>query len=73
MLPSGWPGFTATRRFRGATYQIRVAVPDGAGGAGGRVRQLRVNGDLIPGTLVPLAPPGATVTVDGVLGCPDGH
>jgi cellobiose phosphorylase len=24
VIPSGWPGFTATRRFRGATYEITV-------------------------------------------------
>ena len=27
VLPAAWPGFTATRRFRGATYEISVRKP----------------------------------------------
>jgi cellobiose phosphorylase len=59
VLPAGWPGFTAIRRFRGSTYNIRVT----SNAAGGRVRDLIVNGRPVTGTLVPLAPPGATVSV----------
>ncbi len=62
VLPAGWPGFTATRRFRGATYIIQVNNR----GAGGRVRDLVVNGLPAAGTLVPLASPGTTVTVEAV-------
>jgi cellobiose phosphorylase len=67
VIPSAWPGFTATRRFRGATYEITVrrarALDSGiAEGAGNRV-----NGELIVGTLLPLAKPGETVTVEVVL------
>ena len=29
VLPSDWPGFTATRRFRGATYEIAVKKAKG--------------------------------------------
>jgi len=57
VLPAAWPGFTATRRFRGATYQISVRNP------GTRITHLEVDGRRIEGTLVPLAPPGATVHV----------
>ena len=28
-LPTDWDGFTATRRFRGATYHVRVRKPAG--------------------------------------------
>ena len=67
MLPAAWPGFTATRRFRGADYQITVrragtldsGLAEGAG--------VRVNGRQIAGTLLPLAPPGETVTVEVIL------
>jgi len=67
VLPSAWPGFTATRRFRGATYEIaarRAGTLDSglAEGAG-----LRVNGQQAVGTLVPLAPAGETVHVEVVL------
>jgi cellobiose phosphorylase len=65
VLPASWPGYTATRRFRGATYTIRVRRGRSAGG--GRVRALLVDGQAVTGSLVPLAPPGATVTVDALL------
>jgi cellobiose phosphorylase len=67
VLPCTWPGFTATRRFRGATYEIAVrragTLDCGrAEGAG-----VRVNGQQIVGTLIPLAAPGDTVHVEVVL------
>jgi cellobiose phosphorylase len=62
-LPGAWDGFEATRRFRGATYQIRVRQA-----AAGRVTSLTVDGRPVDGTLVPLAAPGATVTVEAEIG-----
>jgi cellobiose phosphorylase len=67
VLPSSWPGFTATRRFRGAAYEIAVrraglldsGIAEGAG--------TRVNGQQIAGTLLPLAAPGETVKVEVIL------
>jgi cellobiose phosphorylase len=67
VIPSAWPGFTATRRFRGATYEIAVrrartldsGMADGAG--------TRVNGHRVIGTLLPLASPGETVSVEVIL------
>jgi cellobiose phosphorylase len=54
-LPSGWDGFGATRRFRGATY--RISVRRGAPG-------LVVDGRPVDGAVVPVAPAGATVAVE---------
>ena len=67
VLPSAWPGFTATRRFRGATYEVNVRRADipGAGLAEGA--GLVVNGQRIAGTLLPLARPGETVQVEVIL------
>jgi cellobiose phosphorylase len=63
-LPASWDGFSATRRFRGATYRIAVtrapAAPD-------RVADLVVDGRRVAGNVVPIAPAGATVTVDARL------
>ena len=67
VIPSAWPGFTATRRFRGATYEITVrragtlasGMAEGAG--------THVNGQRVVGTLLPLAAPGETVTVEVIL------
>ncbi len=64
-LPSGWEGFEAIRRFRGATYRIRVRKPSGVVG---RVASLLVGDGRIDGTLVPPAPAGADVRVDAVIG-----
>ena len=59
-LPPGWGGYRATRHFRGATYRIRVHTQLAMVG---RVRQLGVDGEVVPGALVPIARPGAVVEV----------
>ena len=67
VIPSAWPGFTATRRFRGATYEISVrrartldsGLDEGAG--------TLVNGGRVVGTLLPLAASGETVSVEVIL------
>ncbi|GAA2340964.1 GH36-type glycosyl hydrolase domain-containing protein [Dactylosporangium salmoneum] len=54
-IPADWPGFTAVRRFRGATYRITVQRGD---------RSLTVDGAVAdPDDVLPLAPAGATVEV----------
>jgi cellobiose phosphorylase len=72
VLPSSWPGFSAVRRFRDVTYQITVR----RGGAqaqqpamsaydrASQVTGVTVDGHPIKGTVVPLAPPGATIRVE---------
>jgi cellobiose phosphorylase len=62
-LPSAWDGFEATRRFRGATYRIRVRQS-----AAGRVTSLLVDGRPVDGNLVPLAGPGTDVNVEAEIG-----
>jgi cellobiose phosphorylase len=58
-LPADWDGFTATRRFRGATYSITVRKP---AGSSGRVTRLVVDGREIAGNLAPLpAQPAAAL------------
>ena len=63
-LPSDWDGFEATRRFRGATYDITVRKPRGTTG---QVTSLVVDGRRVDGNVVPLAPAGATVTVEAEI------
>ena len=61
MIPSGWTGFTATRRFRGATYRIKVVKP---AGVTGRIASLTVDGQPIEGSLAPLpSEPGQTIEI----------
>jgi cellobiose phosphorylase len=51
-LPVDWEGFTATRRFRGASYHLTVRK---SGGVQGRLTSLVVDDQWIDGNLVPLA------------------
>jgi cellobiose phosphorylase len=53
VIPTGWPGFTATRIYRGVTYLIRVERV----GAGNTVA-LSVDGRPVEGDIVPLPAPG---------------
>jgi cellobiose phosphorylase len=64
VVPNNWPGFEATRIFRGVTYRISV----NRAGSGNAVAIL-VDGSPIEGNLVPLPPPGQTeVIVEIALG-----
>jgi len=55
VIPAGWPGFTATRVYRGVTYRITVE----RAGPGGTV-SLTSDGEPIEGNIVP--PPAAGQT-----------
>ena len=64
-LPEAWGDFSATRRFRGATYRIAVRKQPGTSG---RVTRLRVDGQSVDGSLVPLpAHPGAEIVVEAFV------
>lgn len=63
-LPADWAGFSAARSFRGATYTVTVHKPRGTRG---RLTHLIVDGHRIDGTLIPLAPPGTTVTIEAQI------
>jgi cellobiose phosphorylase len=62
VIPAGWPGFQAVRKYRGATYRISVIRK----GKGSSV-SLTVDGRPVPGNLVPLAVEGEEVAVEAVL------
>jgi len=49
-IPSEWEGFKATRRFRGRMIQIEVQNPDKVCRG---VQSLVLNGEVIPGNLIP--------------------
>ena len=64
VIPSGWGGFTAVRKFRGVGYEIEVERQ----GPGNAIR-LEVDGVEIEGTTVPLPEDGRkTVKVRALLG-----
>jgi N,N'-diacetylchitobiose phosphorylase len=51
-IPRAWPGFGATRVFRGRTLQIEVTNPSGVCRG---VRSLTVDGKPVDGNLIPVA------------------
>jgi cellobiose phosphorylase len=64
VIPANWPGFSATRVFRGVTYHISVECA----GPGNAVT-LTVDGGAVEGSVVPLPPEGrGEVTVAVRLG-----
>jgi cellobiose phosphorylase len=68
-IPAAWDGFSVRRRFRGATYDIRV---DNRSGAGRGVRRLSVDGRAVAigtgGALVGDLRDGGVHRVEAVLG-----
>jgi cellobiose phosphorylase len=63
VVPKSWPGFTATRRFRGVVYKISVTRK----GDGNQIA-LTVDGSPIEGNIVPLPADGRKiVSVRGIL------
>jgi len=64
VIPAGWPGFTATRIFRGVTYNIAIERR-----GPGNCITLTVDGVPVEGNLVPLPSDGRTeVSIQGTLG-----
>ena len=63
-IPSTWPGFTATRSFRGRTVHIEVKNPHGVCRG---VYTLTLNGEILPGTLIPAERLGDENHVEVVL------
>ena len=64
-VPSGCKGFTLTRKYRGATYEITVKNPDGAQHG---VKAMTVDGKAVAGRRIPVSPAGSRVRVDVLLG-----
>ncbi|HEY7885043.1 MAG TPA: glycosyl transferase [Cellvibrionaceae bacterium] len=64
-IPKDWDGFKATRKFRGATYEIEVKNPNHVSKG---IKSLSVNGQAVEGHVVPTAEAGSTVKVEVVLG-----
>jgi cellobiose phosphorylase len=54
-IPSTWPSFKATRRFRGATYEIEVQNPHASQHG---VKSVTLDGQPLPGNLIPPDPCG---------------
>jgi N,N'-diacetylchitobiose phosphorylase len=64
-IPHNWPGFKATRRFRGCTIEIEVKNPEAVCRG---VRSLTLNGKTLPGNMIPTQGLSASNEVEVVLG-----
>ncbi len=64
-IPSDWDGFTAVRKFRGATYNITIKNPDHISKG---IKAVTVNGDLSESNVLPVFPEGSEVSVEVVMG-----
>ncbi|MBN2814776.1 MAG: glycosyl transferase, partial [Bacteroidales bacterium] len=50
-IPKQWKEFSVTRKFRNATYHIKVANPNGKSRG---VKEMKVDGRLITGNVLPV-------------------
>ena len=64
-IPADWKGFEVTRKFRGATYRIKVENPSGVCKG---VKQILLNGRELPSNLVPIMDAGKDHEVVVVMG-----
>lgn len=64
-IPPDWDGFTATRQFRGATYEITVTNPNHVSKG---IAQITVDGQPITGSIVPVFDDGQVHEVSVVMG-----
>jgi len=64
-IPTKWDGFEITRKFRGATYQIKVINPNHVCKG---VKKVIVDGNIYPSNILPLFSEGTTHSVVVELG-----
>ena len=64
-IPSSWDGLSASRQFRGATYDIKVSNPDHVCKG---VKSVTVDGNAIEGNVLPVFGDGAAHKVEVVMG-----
>jgi cellobiose phosphorylase len=63
-IPVDWKGFEVIRKFRDATYHIKIENT----GVNRGIKSLTVNGDAVSGNILPLQPAGSVNVVKVVLG-----
>lgn len=64
-IPSGWKGYEVSRKFRGATYQIKVENPNGVSKG---VKEISVDGNLQSSNIVPIFQDGKEHSVVIIMG-----
>jgi N,N'-diacetylchitobiose phosphorylase len=64
-IPADWKEFEVTRKWRGATYNIKVTNPDSVEKG---VKLIKLNGEAIEGKLVPIQAAGTVAEVEVIMG-----
>lgn len=64
-IPAAWDGLSATRQFRGATYDIKVSNPNHINKG---IKSVVVDGNAIEGNVIPSFGDGKTHTVEVIMG-----
>ncbi len=64
-IPNSWKGFNITRKFRGATYQIRVANPKNVSKG---IQQILLDGKKLDENTIPVLNDGKTHMVEVTMG-----
>jgi cellobiose phosphorylase len=64
-IPKKWEGFKVTRRYRGAIYNIDVKNPDSVSTG---IKQVKVDGSIIKGTVLPVVQEGKSCEVEVIMG-----
>ena len=64
-IPAEWDGLTASRQFRGATYDIKVTNPDHVCKG---IKSVTVDGNAIEGNVLPVFGDGKTHKVEVIMG-----
>jgi cellobiose phosphorylase len=64
-IPSTWPGYKVTRKFRNALYQIEVKNPENVSKG---VKQMIVDGITVEGSLIPNYNDGQAHKVEIIMG-----
>jgi len=65
VIPGDWKEYRVIRKFRGATYEIKVSNPDGLNRG---VKSCSIDGKVQENALIPLAAKGSTVKVEILMG-----
>ncbi len=64
-IPQKWEGFTVDRKYKNSEYHIEVRNPDHKSKG---IRSIKVDGQLIPGNIIPASGDGKAHNVEVVMG-----
>ncbi len=64
-IPNNWEGYTISRKFRNATYNIEITNPDKVSKG---IQQITVNGSILEGNIIPILDKGSTNSIQVIMG-----